>query len=143
MIAVDTNVLVYAHRQDSPFHDQALAAVRDLAESASTWAIPWTCLHEFYAVVTHRRIYATPSTQEQALAQINGWCASPSLALLGESVNHLAVLSDLLGQSRLVGPAVHDARVAAVCLSHGVRELLTLDRDLSRFPGLQVRSLLG
>ncbi|SOD72304.1 hypothetical protein SAMN05892883_1709 [Jatrophihabitans sp. GAS493] len=143
MIAVDTNVLVYAHRQDSPFHEPAAAAMRDLAESASTWAIPWTCLHEFYAVVTNRRIFAPPSTREQALDQIDAWCASPSVALLTESVNHLEILGDLIRQAHLTGPSVHDARIAATCLSHGVRELLTLDRDFSRFPALRTRSLLS
>ena len=52
MIAVDTNVLVYAHREDSPWHGAASRVVRDLAEGSAPWAIPWPCLHEFLAIVT-------------------------------------------------------------------------------------------
>ena len=56
MIALDTNLLVYAHRRDSEWHAEATAAVRELAEGPAPWAIPWPCLHEFLAIVTHPRI---------------------------------------------------------------------------------------
>ena len=61
MIAVDSNVLVYAHREDSDWHDPAYACLLELAEGRDPWAIPWPCLHEFLAIVTHPRIYS-PST---------------------------------------------------------------------------------
>jgi predicted nucleic acid-binding protein len=54
VIAVDTNILVYAHREDSPFHDAAFRRVAELAEGQAVWAIPWPCLHEFLAIVTIR-----------------------------------------------------------------------------------------
>ena len=60
MIAVDTNLLVYAHREDSPFHQRAAECITGLAEERASWAIPWPCLHEFFAIVTHPRIYAHP-----------------------------------------------------------------------------------
>lgn len=61
MIALDTNVLVYAHLTDSPFHESALAAVTQLAEGNAPWSIPWPCIHEFFAIVTHPRIYNPPT----------------------------------------------------------------------------------
>jgi uncharacterized protein len=61
LIAVDTNILVYAHREDSPFHTAAFHRVAELAEGPASWAIPWPCLHEFLAIVTHPRIYAPPT----------------------------------------------------------------------------------
>jgi toxin-antitoxin system PIN domain toxin len=143
VLAVDTNVLVYAHRRDSPFHEPAAAAVRELAESPADWAIPWPCLHEFYSVVTHPRIYRTPSTPVQALAQLEQWHSSPSLVLLAETQEHLEILATLVSAAKVAGPVVHDARIAALCQAHGVRELLTLDRDFSRFPSLTTRSVLG
>lgn len=142
MLAVDTNVLVYAHRRDSPFHEPAARAVRELAESPADWAIPWPCVHEFYSVVTHPRIYRTPSTPAQALAQLEQWCASPSLVLLAETREHMDILAALLRAGKVVGPVVHDARIAALCRAHGVRELLSLDRDFSRFPSITTRSVL-
>lgn len=143
MLAVDTNVLVYAHRQDSPFHDRAAEVVRELAEGAATWAIPWPCVHEFYAITTHPRIYTPPSNPDQALAQIEAWLASPSVVVISEADQHWTMLRGMLQTGRVSGPVVHDARVAAICAEHGVRELITQDRDFSRFPRLRVRRLLA
>jgi toxin-antitoxin system PIN domain toxin len=142
VIAVDTNILVYAHRQDSPWHDAAYARVAELAEGRSPWCIPWNCLHEFVAVVTHPRIYAPPSRLAEAIDQVDAWLESPSLVLLGEAEQYWSILKSLLEEGRVTGPMVHDARVAAVCLLHGVRELWTADRDFGRFAALAVRNPL-
>ena len=136
MIAVDTNILVYAHREDSPFHRAAFERVTELAEGAASWAIPWPCLHEFIAVVTHPRIYAPPTPPARAIDQVEAWLASPSLVLLAETTAHWPALRVLLAAGRVIGPAVHDARIAALCMQHGIRELWSADRDFSRFGGL-------
>lgn len=142
MIAVDTNVLVYAHRRDSQWHDPAARLIRSLAEGKANWAIPWPCIYEFIAVVTHPRIYDPPSEVSQALEQVGAWMESPSLALLAEGPGFANRLFRTLDRSRVVGPRVHDARVAALCLHHGVRELWTADRDFTRFAELTVRNPL-
>lgn len=85
MIAVDTNLLVFAHRQDSPWHEPANRVVRALAEGREPWAIPWPCLHEYLAIVTHRRIFDPPTPLARALDQVEAWLESPSLELLGET----------------------------------------------------------
>ena len=138
MIAVDTNILVYAHREDSPFNKAASRAVADLAEGLTNWAIPWPCLHEFLAIVTHPRVYAPPSSLEQALAQAEAWLESPTLVLLTETPRHWLTLRELLVAAHIAGPQVHDARVAALCRQHGVRELWSADRDFGRFAGVTV-----
>jgi predicted nucleic acid-binding protein len=99
-------------------------------------------VHEFYAIATHPRIYAPPSTPVQAVAQLRAWQESPSLALLAEDDSYWPVLESLIERSRLTGPAIHDARIAALCLRHGAHELLTADRDFSRFPELATRNPL-
>lgn len=142
MIAVDTNLLVYAHRRDSEFHAGAAAMLRELAEGRAPWAIPWPCVHEFFSVVTHPRIYAPPSTTDQAVVQIDAWLGSPSLVMLGEGSGYWAALRPLLMEGKVTGPLVHDARIAGLCAVHGVRELRTMDRDFSRFPGLATRNPL-
>jgi toxin-antitoxin system PIN domain toxin len=138
VIAVDTNILVYAHREDSPFHEAAVQRVAELAEGPATWAIPWPCLHEFLAIVTHPRIYAPPTPLARALDQVDAWLESPTLALLAESTEHWMTLRALLVGGRVAGAQVHDARVAALCRQHGVRALWSADRDFSRFAGLAV-----
>ena len=142
MIALDTNLLVYAHREDSPWFEKAYACVRDLAMSQGSWAIPWPCVHEFLAIVTHPRIFLTPTPLERAVDQVSAWLESPCLALLHEGPGYWGRLSVVMAGSRASGPLVHDARVAAICLANGVSELWSADRDFNRFPALRVRNPL-
>ena len=142
MIAFDTNILVYAHRKESTFHARARDCVRDAAEGSEAWAIPWPCLHEFLAIVTNPRIFKTPTPTPTAVAQIDAWLASPTLRLLAEDAGYLEILRRVLAEGRVAGAKIHDARVAALALFHGVRELYTADRDFSRFPSLTTRSPL-
>jgi toxin-antitoxin system PIN domain toxin len=138
LIAVDTNILVYAHREDSPFHDLAAKRIAELAEGSATWSIPWPCVHEFLAIVTHPRIYTPPTSLPRALNQVDAWLESPTLVLLAESADHWPTLQPILARGRIAGPQVHDARIAALCKQHGVRELWSADRDFNRFAGLAV-----
>lgn len=142
MIAVDTNMLVYAHRADSPFFDQAVKHLRELVEGRRPWAIPWPCLYEFYSTVTHARRYSPPSSLSIATQQISEWLGSPSVRVIAETQTHWSVLQNMLVASDVKGPLVHDARIAAICLQHGVREFWTADRDFSRFPSLNCRNPL-
>jgi toxin-antitoxin system PIN domain toxin len=137
MIAVDTNVLVYAHKRDSPWFEQAYSIVSQLVQSPDRWAIAWPCVHEFLAVVTNPRIYRPASTVDEALRQVGYWIESPSLRLIGELEGHWAELAGILKAAKVHGPAIHDARIAAICIEHGVREFWTADRDFSRFPSLK------
>jgi uncharacterized protein len=142
VIAIDTNILVYAHREDAPWHDAAVSAVTGLAEGTTPWALPWPCLHEFLAIVTHPRIFKTPSPLQVALRQVDAWLDSPTVVLLAESEGHWPELRGLLSEGRVAGPLVHDARVAGLCLEHGVKELWSADRDFGRFPRLVLRNPL-
>jgi toxin-antitoxin system PIN domain toxin len=140
VIAVDTNILVYAHRADSPWHEAAFGRLRDLAEEP--WSIPWPCLHEFLAIVTHPRIFDPPTPLDDAIEAARVWLNAPTVELLAEQPGYWDVLRQLLQSSRVAGPRVHDARIAALCLHHAVDEVWTADRDFSRFGGLRVRNPL-
>ncbi|MFP4268640.1 MAG: type II toxin-antitoxin system VapC family toxin [Spirochaetaceae bacterium] len=143
MIAIDTNILVYSHREDSAFHVPAFSAVKNLAESGSLWAIPWPAIHEFLAIVTHPRIYSPPSPLSHALLQVRSWMDCPTFTAIGEyGEPYFHYLEHVLNSSQARGPKVHDARIAALCLTHGVDELWSADRNFSRFPGLQVKNPL-
>lgn len=142
MIAVDTNILVYAHREDAEFHAPAFERIRQLAEGNVPWALPWPCLHEFFAIATHARIYSPPTPVRKAIEQVEAWLESPSVVLLTETPEHWSVLKPLLTGGKIAGPQVHDARIAALCIQHGVRELWSLDRDFGRFPKLKTRNPL-
>ena len=136
MIAVDTNILVYAHRAESPHYRKAYGCIDSLAAGREPWAIPWPCLHEFLAVVTSPRSFRPATSLDGALEQVDVWLSSPNLVLLEETSAHWSSLTGALRRGRIVGGMVHDARIAALCFEHGVRELWTADRDFARFPGL-------
>lgn len=140
MIAIDSNILVYGHRPGYDFNDDAFELLRDLANGSQPWAIPFPCVHEFVRNVTDPRIYAKPTPLDVAFDQVAAWTEAPSLRLLSEGRRHVELLSRLAIGGRAVGAKIHDARIAAICLDHGVSELWTADRDFSRFPDLKTRN---
>ncbi len=142
MIALDSNLLIYAHRHDSPWHARARELVDEQLNGRALWAIPWPCLYEFYGIVTHPRIYRPPTSPEIARKAISTWLESPTLTLLAEGAGHWRVLEPLLARGAVAGARAHDAKIAALCLDHGVAELWSADRDFSRFPALRVRNPL-
>ena len=73
---------------------------------------------------------------DHAIAQIEIWRESPSLKFIGETAAHWLYLKQVLTAGNIVGPMTHDARIAAICLQHGVTRFLSADRDFSRFPEL-------
>ena len=131
MIAVDTNILVYAHRQDSPWHQRAAKTIITLAEGPNPWAIPWPCIHEFFSITTHPRIYAPPTPADRAIADLQTWFESPTLRLIGETDQYWEILRQILKKSAAAGPIVHDARIAAICRAHGITTLLKVHNPLT------------
>ena len=142
MIAVDSNLLIYSHRADSKFHAAAKELIDFLRHESAPWAIPWPCVHEFIGIVTHTNIYKPASTLPQALAAVDAWLVGDNVHLLAESPGYFEKLRELALAAKLSGPRIHDARIAALCLHHGVRELWTADRDFSMFPKLKTRNPL-
>jgi uncharacterized protein len=138
VIAVDTNILVYAHREELPFHAGADHCLTSLAEGSAAWAIPWPCIHEFLSTVTRPRLFDPPTPLALALDHIDYLLQSPTLVLLTESDQHWPQLRGMMISGQVTGPRVHDARIAALCQQHGIRELWSADRDFSRFPELRV-----
>lgn len=143
MIAIDTNVLVASHRADAKTHELARTAVVELAQGVSPWSIPWPCVHEFFRVVTGAGVFEEPTPPATALAFLRGLMRSDSLVMIGEGPTHFDTLERLVMAGRVSGAMVHDARIAAICIANGVRELWTADRDFSRFPELRTRNPLA
>jgi len=138
MIALDTNIVVYAHRGELPEHSRAYEVVNDALIGPEPVAFPWPVIHEFLAVVTSPRIFRPATSMGVALEQVRHWLSSPRALVLHETPQHLDVLDVLCSAGRVSGPVVHDARIAALCREHGVGELWTADRDFSRFPSVRV-----
>ena len=134
MKAVDTNILVYSEIVTSTHHPTARLLLTELAEGSAPWAIPWPCVYEFLRVVTHPRVFSPPVPLDIALEDLEQIFASPTLVLLSETERHAEVMAAVVRESDVTGNLLHDAHIAALCVEHGVSELITGDRDFSRFP---------
>lgn len=142
MIALDTNILVYAHREELPLHGEARECIELLVTNGQRFALPWPCVHEFFSVVTHPRRFTPPSTTRQAFDFLETLRRTDLAVWLSEGELHFDQLKSLATSSRISGPQIHDTRIAALCLANGVRELWTADRDFTRYPTLKIRNPL-
>lgn len=138
MRALDTNILVYAHRAETPEHRKAVEVLRNLATGAERWVLPWPCIYEFLRVVTHPRVFHPPTPLAEAWQAVRVLLDCPSLMLIAEGEHHQKVLADLLRTSAPTGNVVHDAHIAALAIEHGVSEVVTNDDSFRRFSGITV-----
>jgi len=141
MIAVDTNVLVYAHRAETELHDAALRQLTGLCEDNRPWALPVPCLSEFLRVVTHPKVLNPPSGLVEALAFARSVTDAPACRLLRPGDNYLEHFYHVMRDADARGNLVFDAQIVALCREHGVRAVLTNDRDFERFDGISVNYL--
>jgi hypothetical protein len=93
-------------------------------------------------VVTHPKVFDPPTLTATALQAVGDLLDMHGMRPLGEASDHYVVLRRQVSDGGVTGPKVHDARIAAICLAHGVGELWTADRDFSYFPSLRTRNPL-
>ena len=139
MIAVDTNILVYAHRSETEQHTAATAELVALAEGVGPWGLPIFCITEFMRVVTHRRVFNPPSTLSQALDFLDDVLASPVCRVVRPGPDFLRFFTEDARRADARGNLMFDAQIAALCREHGIAVVLTNDRDFERFEHLTVR----
>jgi toxin-antitoxin system PIN domain toxin len=133
VIALDTNILVHAHRRGTGHHEPALELLRRLSEGPTPFALFWPSLYEFLRIVTHHRVFDPPSSLGDALEAIRDFLSPPVVRILSETSRHPALLDRVVRESRVTGNLIHDAHLVALALEHGVHEILTLDGDFARF----------
>lgn len=141
MIAVDTNILVYAHASRFPKHAPALRRLTALAEGLTRWVIPVFCLGEFARVMTHPRLFRPPWSAQQLRGAVSHLLESPSLRVLYPGVDFPRLLLEAIVEANAVGNLVFDAQVVALCRESSVTRLLTEDRDFDRFRGIDCEHL--
>lgn len=141
MLAVDTNILIYAHRQETELHQPAAAWLITLAQGVRRWALPVFCVAEFVRVVTHERVFSSPSTVADAAKFIDGLTDAPTCEVIQPGPDFLQQLFATARECDATGNLIFDAQIAALCAEHGVNEILTNDSDFWRFKGLRVLRL--
>jgi uncharacterized protein len=137
----DVNVLVHAHREESPSHMSYAAWLVSLAQGPEPFAISELALHGFFRIVTNRRIFDPPSTMQQALRFIDALLARPTCSLIRLGPSHWSIFRRLCEEGNLKGKIVADAVHAALAIESGC-EWVTADTDFARFaPALRWRHL--
>lgn len=132
MRAVDTNVLVYAHREETQHHQVAAQVLTSLAEGRAPWGLPVFVLAEFVRIVTHPRVFSPPSTLEESHAFIDALLESPGVRLLLPDDAFWSRYRATGLDGRATGNLAFDAQIAAICETTGA-VLVTADRDFGRF----------
>ncbi len=141
MIAVDSNILIYAHNRSSPFHEKAKIHIQSLANSSIRWGIPVPCVGEFLRVITHRSVFINPFTVDEAMLALDQLLQAPNLKLLHPTANFLALLTSAIKEANATSNLIQDAQIVAVCRGNGVTTLLTEDRDFEQFNKFTIKRL--
>jgi toxin-antitoxin system PIN domain toxin len=139
VLAVDTNVLVYAADQDSPHHAPCRSWLERQRARPDAWYVTWGVLYEFLRVTTHPRVMRRPWSARGAWTFVSRLLASPGLGVLVATSRHAAVAEQVLAElPDLSGNLLHDAHTAILLREHGVKQICTRDTDFARFPFLDV-----
>ncbi|MBU2496410.1 MAG: PIN domain-containing protein [Candidatus Omnitrophica bacterium] len=138
MFVVDTNILVYAADEDSPFHTRCLELIEEWRKQASPWYTTWGILYEFLRVVTHPKVFRKPWSVGKAWTFVDTLLASPSLDVLLPGERHGTVAAEVLKSLPfLSGNLMFDAQTAILMKEHGLKRIYTRDADFFRFPFLE------
>lgn len=135
MIAVDANLLVYAHVVSYPQHEPARAWLEDRLRGTARVGLPWSSLLAFLRLVTNPRLFAAPESIADAWGQVETWLDAEASWLPEPTPRHRHVLRACLLASGVRANDVPDAHLAALAIEHGL-SLASTDRGFARFPGL-------
>ena len=139
MFVADTNLLLYARNENSPFHQRMRTSLAEWGAGAEAWFITWSVVYEFLRVATHRFVFAHPLTFADAWSFIENLQSSPSFGILVETDHHAEVVRDLTREyPRMSGNRLHDLHIAALMREHGVVEIRTADIGFHEFKFLRV-----
>ena len=131
----DVNVLVNAYREDAAHHEPCRAIVEDALASPAAFGVSSLVLSGFLRVVTHRRVFRTPSSLVDAIEFLDVLAGAPQAVPITPGPRHWDIFTGLCLGARATGNLVPDAYLAAIAIESGC-DLVTTDRDFARFPGL-------
>jgi hypothetical protein len=142
MILPDVNVLVYAYMEDVPDHPRHREWLDDLVNSREPFGIADLVLSGFLRVVTHRRVFRTPSPIERALDFATALRGHPQCVSITPGPRHWEIFGELCRAAEARGNLIPDAFLAALAIESG-SEWISTDRDYARFEGLRFKHPLA
>jgi len=135
MKVVDANVLIYSVDESSIYHLQARQWMDNALSSNETVVIPWICLLAFIRITTNRNFNQNPLTFSEALDYVDDWLGTPPVTTETLQTSVASELRQLIDNAQGGSNIVNDAYLAALAILNKA-ELVSFDRDFSRFPGL-------
>ena len=135
----DVNILIYAFRTESPFHDRCSAWLRQAIQSEAPFGLSALALRALVRITTNRRLFQQPSSPQEAFDFCADLMNQPNSHLLEPGRRHWDIFRRVCEESDTTGSKISDAWYAALAIEHGC-EWITLDRDFARFPGLRWRA---
>jgi len=142
MTLTDVNVLIYAHRAESPEHNAYATWLAEVANGVEPFGMSEAVLHGFVRIVTNSRVFPEPTPTETALSFVSQLRSRPNCIALRPGPRHWAIFEELCRVSKAKGKLVADAYHAALALEHGC-EWITTDGDFARFSRLRWRHPLA
>ncbi|MGH7643030.1 MAG: type II toxin-antitoxin system VapC family toxin [Candidatus Dormibacteria bacterium] len=142
MLTPDANVLVYAHREDSPNHLAYRGWLEELLAGPAPFGLVEVVLSSFLRIVTHPRIFDPPTPLDQGFKFVNQLHTHHLAVVLRPGIGHWKLFVELAQKVEARGNLLPAAYLAALAMESGA-EWVTSDRDFSRFPGLKWRHPLS
>ena len=143
MIAVDTNVLVYAHRAGVPEHRRARRAIERAVEDPRGWGIAAASIGEFWSVVTHPSAAGRPSTSKEAASFLRALSEDADMQIWSPGKGFGDRLVQLALDLEIVGVRVFDLQIGLTALENGAQEIWTHDAGFTRIPGIRLHDPLS
>ena len=140
---IDANVLLYASDAASPQHDVALATLEALAAGPDLLYLFWPTAMAYLRLATHPAVFATPLSLDEAVGNVEALLARPNVRTAGEGERFWRRFLEVAADARPTGNLVPDAHLAALMLEHGVRTIVTRDRDFRRFRHVAIEDPFG
>lgn len=131
----DVNVLVNAYREDADHHEPCRAVIEEAVSSPAAFGMTSVVLSGFLRIVTHRRVFKTPTSFVDALEFVDALRSMPQSVAVSPGQRHWDIFTELCLEARATGNLIPDAYLAAVAIESGC-DFVTTDRDFARFPGL-------
>ncbi len=138
MILIDVNVLVHAFREDAPRHAALRPWLEGVINSDSSFGFSDLVLSGFLRIVTHPKVFTPPTPLAPALDFAEAVRSQPNCISISPGERHWSIFTRLCRECETRGNLIPDAFLAALAIESG-SELITTDRDFSRFPGLRWR----
>jgi uncharacterized protein len=139
VLVVDTNILVYAVNNASPFHERCRKWLEDQRARPDAWYLTWPIIYEFLRVSTHRRALGKPLDASSAWSFVTALLTSPGLAVLLPTGRHADVAGQVLAEfPHPAGNIFHDVHTVVLMREHGIRQICTRDTDFHQFKFLNV-----